>query len=298
MANIKVVTDTSCNFTREEVDNYGLIIIPLRIQIGKEIFKEREDSRYDMVTLAYKINSERLLPKVINPSVDEFFKVYSSIYPRYGSVLSIHISSGITDIIDRAKNTQSLLYDANINILDLPLLEVGLKPLIIKSCHMVSYSKIPAQSLISVLNSLSSRFFTFIIADNLSFVLTNTNFRGKSPPLFSFNETKFRYLFSVSGGKLYFIGRYPVNQIIDSVIRVMETIVKEKKIYAKFLYALEKDFTFTFAEVLSSKFDTEIVGLEEMSLSSMCRFGAHSIFVGFSFDEEFFKESLSSKESF
>lgn len=296
MANVKIVTDTSCNFSREEVDDHGLIVIPLKIQAGKDIFREKEDSRYDMVTLAYKINSERLLPKVINPSVDEFFKVYSSIYPRYGSVLSIHISSGITDIVDRAISTKSLLYDASINILSLPLLEIGLKPLILKACNVISYGKTPVQSLISELNALSSRFFTFIISDNLNFVLTNTNFKGKKPPIISFNEAKYRYLFSVSGGMLYFIGKYPVNQIIDSVIRVIETIVKEKKIYAKFLYALEKDFTFTFAEVLSSKFDAEIVGLEEMSLSSMCRFGAHSIFLGFTFDEEFFKKSTDKQE--
>ncbi len=297
MLSFKVVTDTSCNFTKEEIDDYGLIIAPLRIQLGKEVFKEKEDSRYDMVTLAYKINSEKLLPKVINPSVDEFFKIYSSIYPRHGSILSIHTSSGITDVIERAKNTQFLLYDANINIVDLPLVEVGLKPLIIKACGIVSNDKSSVQILISTLYSLSSRFFTFIISDNLNFVLANTNFKGKKPPLFSLNEEKFRYIFSVSGGKLYFIGRYPMNQVVDSLVKVMETVVKGSKIYVKYLYSLDKEFTFTLSEVLSSKFDAETIGLEEMSLSSMCRFGTHSIFVGFSFDEEFFAKNLPIQEN-
>jgi len=292
MLSFKIVTDTSCNFTKEEIDSSGLIIVPLRIQLGKEVFKEKEDSRYDMVTLAYKINSERLLPKVINPSVDEFFKVYSSIYPRHGSILSIHTSSGVTDVIERAKNTQFLLYDVNINIIDLPLVEVGLKPLIIKACSMASSDKSSIPILISTLYSLSSRFFTFIISDNLNFVLANTNFKGKKPPLFSLNEEKFRYIFSVSGGKLYFIGRYPINQVIDSITRVMETVVKGNKIFVKYLYSLDKEFTFTLSEVLSSKFDAETIGLEEMSLSSMCRFGTHSIFIGFSFDEEFFAKDL------
>ncbi|HOJ16549.1 MAG: DegV family protein [Caldisericia bacterium] len=297
MLNFKVVTDTSCNFTKEEIDKNGLIIIPLSIQLDKEVFKEKEDSRYDMVTLAYKINSEKLLPKVINPSVDEFFKIYSSIYPRHGSILSIHTSSGITDVIERAKNTQFLLYDANINLIDLPLVEVGLKPLIIKACNMVANDKSSIPVLISTLYTLSSRFFTFIISDNLNFVLANTNFRGKKPPIFSLNEEKYRYIFSVSGGKLYFIGRCPMNQVIDSITRVMETVVKENKIYIKFLYSLDKEFTMTLSEVINSKFDAETIGLEEMSLSSMCRFGTRSIFIGFSFDEEFFAKNLPIQEN-
>lgn len=297
MLNMKIVTDTSCNFTREEIDSFGLIVIPTRIQLGKEIFKEKEDSRYDMVTLAYKVNSEKLLPKVINPSVDEFFKVYSSIYPVHRTILSIHISSGITDIVERAKETQFLLYDAHINIVDLPLVEVGLKPLIIKACGMALNNKTSIPVLLSTLYSLSSRFFTFIISDNLNFVLTNTSFKGKRPPIFSFREEKFRYIFSVSGGKLHFIGRYHINQVADSIIRVMETIIKESKVYVKYLYSLEKDFTFTLSEVLSSKFDVETVGLEEMSLSSMCRFGTRSIFIGFSFDSEFFSKNLSIEEN-
>ena len=88
-----------------------------------------------------------------------------------------------------------------------------------------------------------------------------------------------------------------MNQVIDSITRVMETVVKENKIYIKFLYSLDKEFTMTLSEVINSKFDAETIGLEEMSLSSMCRFGTRSIFIGFSFDEEFFAKNLPIQEN-
>ena len=88
-----------------------------------------------------------------------------------------------------------------------------------------------------------------------------------------------------------------MNQVVDSLVKVMETVVKGSKIYVKYLYSLDKEFTFTLSEVISGKFDAETIGLEEMSLSSMCRFGTHSIFVGFSFDEEFFAKNTPIQEN-
>jgi hypothetical protein len=287
MPNLKIVTDSTCNFSKEEIENYDLTILPLKIMVGKDIFREKEDSTYDMISLAYKINSEKLIPKVINPSVDEFFKTYSSIYPRYGNVLSIHMSSRITDIIDRANDTKALLYDASINIVDSLMTEVGLKPLIIKAAHLALVNKPSAHILISNINAYISKMFTLIISDNLNFIRTNTFFKSKKPSVFDRNDQKYRYLFSVSGGNLFFVGRYPMNQIIDAITKVIESIIKGNRFYAKFIYSLDKDFTTTLMEVLKGKLDMEVKGFSEMSMSSMCRFGTHSFCIGFALDDLF-----------
>ena len=291
MPNLKIVADSTCNFTSDEIVDYDLTILPLRIMVGKDIFKEKVDSTYDMLSLAYKINSEKIIPKVINPSVDEFFKTYSSIYPRYGNVVSMHMSSKITDIIGRAMETKALLYDANINIVDSMMTEVGLKPLILKAAKMSLEDKPSLHVLLSNINSHISKIFTLIVSDNLSFVRNNTFFKGKKPSFFERNEQKYRYLFSVSGGNLFYVGRYPLNQVIDAITKVVESIIKGNKFYSKFIYALDKDFATTLMEVLKSRFDMEVKDFTEMSMSSMCRFGTHSFSIGFSIDNLFNNET-------
>lgn len=290
--NLKIVTDSSCNLTINEIEKFGIMVIPLRILLGKETIKE--NFSYDMTTIAYKIDSEKIVPKVISPSVDEFFKTYSLVYPKYNNIISIHLSSGICNIISEAKNAQSLLYDAKINVSDSFLTEVGLKPLVLKIATMAQ-NNLPFHIALNSVNSNSSRFYTFIISDNLNFVKTNTNFAGRRN-IFSISDTKTRFLFSASGGNLFLVDKTQQSIMIDRLLKVMESIVKGNKIYARILYALDKELALNLSEILKTKFEIDIKSIDEMSLSSMCRFGTHSVSIGFSYDNDFFYEFDQSKD--
>jgi len=292
--NLKIVTDSTCNLTIDEIEKYGIMVIPLRITLGKETIKE--NFSYDMTTIAYKIDSEKITPKVISPSVDEFFKTYSLVYPKYNNIISIHLSSGICSIISEAKNAQSLLYDAKINVSDSFQTEVGLKPLVLKIAAMAQ-NNVPFHIALNAVNSSSSHFFTFIISDNMNFVRTNTNFQGRKN-LFSFPDAKTRFLFSASGGNLFLVDKTQQSVMIDRLLKVMESIVKENRVYARILYALDKDLALNLSEILKTKFDIEIKSIDEMSLSSMCRFGTHSVSIGFTFDNDFFNEFDQDKDEF
>jgi DegV family protein with EDD domain len=284
--NLKVITDSSCNLSAGEIEKFGIMVIPLKIKLGKETIKE--NSSYDLTTIAYKINSEKLIPKVISPSVDEFFKTYSLVYPKFNNIISIHLSSGISDIILEAKNAQALLYDAKINVADSFQAEVGLKPVVVKIAAMAQ-NNLPFHVALNTVKLSSSQFYTFIVADNIDFVNTNTNFSIRKS-FFSLHDAKARYLFSASGGSLFLIDKISQSLLIDRLSKVMDSIVKENKIYARILYALDKDLALNLSEVLKTKFDIQVQAIDEMSLSSMCRFGTHSISIGFSFHEDFFNE--------
>ena len=75
----------------------------------------------------------------------------------------------------------------------------------------------------------------------------------------------------------------------------MESIQKQKPLYMRIQYALDKELAFALADMLVTKLDVIIKGIDEMSVSSMCRFGTQSVTVGFSEDENFFEEYVSNK---
>lgn len=284
--NFKIVTDSSCNLSADEIEQFGITLIPLKIKLGKEIIKENYS--YDITTIAYKINSERIIPKVLSPSVDEFFKTYSLVYPKYNNIISIHISSGLCNIITEATNAQSLLYDAKINVSDSLQTEVGLKPIILKIASMAQ-NNIPFHIALNTVKTSSTQFYTFIISDNMDFVQANTYFSTRKS-FFGFHDLKTRNLFSASGGSLFLVDKTPKSMMIDRLCKVMESMVKDHKIYVRLLYSLDKEFALNISEVLKSRFDMQMQAIEEMSLSSMCRFGTQSVSIGFSFNEDFFHE--------
>jgi len=269
--NLKIITDSSCNLSSHEIEKYGIMVIPLKIKLGKEILKENPS--YDLTTIAYKINSEKIIPKVISPSVDEFFKTYSLVYPKYNNIISIHLSSGICDIISEAKNAQSLLYDAKINVSDSLQSEVGLKPVVLKIAYMAQ-NNAPFHIALNSVKSNSSQFYSFIIADNMDFVTTNTTFSNRKS-FFALHDSKARFLFSTSGGSLFLVDKTSQSQSIDRLSKVMDSIVKGNRIFVRILYSLDKDLAMNLSEVLKNKFDVQVQSIDEMSLSSMCRFGTH-----------------------
>ncbi len=285
---LKIVSDTSCYFSPEEVEKYGIMVIPLAVQLGRETI--RENVSHDPLSLAFRISSERLYPQIIHPSIDEFFKTYSLVFPKFQHVLSIHMSSKIAKIIEQAKNAQALLYDAKIDVFDAPLTEAGLKPLIIKAAHLAAQGDVPRHMIINTLNSFASKFHNYIISDSSRLVKMNTSYKGGFGFPLSFNNHRKRYIFSATGGDLFLVDRYPAHAVIDKMTRLIEAASKGNAIYARILYSLDEEFAKNLAEVLKSRFDIVIKSMEPMSLSSMCRFGMHSTSLGFSFDEEYFSE--------
>lgn len=289
---IKIVTDSSSNLTTADIEQFGLMVIPVRIQIGKETFKE--NANLNLTSIAYKINSEKNIPKVISPSVDEFFKTYSLVYPRFNNILSIHLASGISDIFKEAKNAQALLYDAHINVVDSTLTEVGLKPLLLKVATL-AMNQAPEHVIISTMQQVASRFSSFVIASHYRFIQMNTNFHKRSFVFPSLADQHNRYLFSSTQGNLYLIEKFPQTQVVEKFLKIMESIQKQKPLYMRIQYALDKELAFALADMLVTKLDVIIKGIDEMSVSSMCRFGTQAVTVGFSEDENFFEEYVSNK---
>ena len=290
---IKIVTDSSCHLSMNDIERFGLMVIPVCIQIGKDIIKE--SANVNLTSIGYKINAEKMTPKVINPSVDEFFKTYSLVYPRYNNILSIHIASGISDIVKEAKNAQALLYDANIEVVDSTLAEVSLKPMLLKIATL-AMNQTPQHIITSTLQTYTSGFSSFVIASHIKFLQQNTPYQKRGFLLPILADQRNRYLFSSSQGNLFMIDKMQTGQVIEKMVKVIESTQKQKTLYLRIQYALDKELAYALADALVTRLDVIIKGIDQMSVSSMCRFGTQAVSVGFTTDEDFFEEYVSNKQ--
>ncbi|MGC9359586.1 MAG: DegV family protein [Anaerolineae bacterium] len=102
MGLVGLVSDSTAGLPATIVERHGIRVVPLYVSIGEHVFREGVD-------LSYQEFYERLptadpLPTTSQPSPGDFAKAYESLV-RDGatSIISIHLSSGISGTIGSAK---------------------------------------------------------------------------------------------------------------------------------------------------------------------------------------------------
>ncbi|MCQ6559787.1 DegV family protein [Paenibacillus mendelii] len=91
---IRIVTDTTAELSQFIIDQYNITVIPLQVTINEETFIESND----VSTLAFigKMKASKQLPLTSQPSIGTFLETYDRLGENGDSVLSIHMTSGMS----------------------------------------------------------------------------------------------------------------------------------------------------------------------------------------------------------
>ena len=104
--NIKIVTDSSSDLSPELAEALGILVVPLYVRFGEEIYRER-------VTMSDEEFYKKLLkstvhPVTIQPGPNDFIEVYESIAKEADGIISIHISSKLSGTFNSALQAKGL----------------------------------------------------------------------------------------------------------------------------------------------------------------------------------------------
>lgn len=115
-AKVKIVTDSTAYLSPEEIAKYGVYVAPLKIIFGTDIYSEGEgitnEEFYRKLAIAKK------LPTTSQPPISDFTRIYSDLAQRGHPVLSIHISSQLSGVVNSAKAAREELPQAQIEVVD------------------------------------------------------------------------------------------------------------------------------------------------------------------------------------
>lgn len=107
MTKIKVVTDSSVQLTAQEIQNYGITVVPLTITIdGKNYIDGVDISRADFVK---KMNEARELPKTSQPSIGVFEKTFKELTSDGSKVIAIFLAKSLSGTIDAARQAAEII---------------------------------------------------------------------------------------------------------------------------------------------------------------------------------------------
>lgn len=105
---IAIVTDSTSDLTPELMSGLNIDIIPLKIKIGDDYFKDGIDlSKRDFWK---RVTTESIIPKTSQPSPAEFREIYEKLFKKgYKKIISIHISSKLSGTQQAARVAKGML---------------------------------------------------------------------------------------------------------------------------------------------------------------------------------------------
>ncbi|ATH92082.1 DegV family protein [Bacillus glycinifermentans] len=123
MVNIKIVTDSTADLSRETLRKYGISVLPLSIAIDGKIYRDQIDIQSD--EFIEKMGEAAELPKSSQPPLGAFVDLYEKLTEDGSEVISIHLSSELSGTYQTAV-CASKMVDASITVIDSMYISKGL----------------------------------------------------------------------------------------------------------------------------------------------------------------------------
>jgi DegV family protein with EDD domain len=165
---IRIVTDSTCDLPAEIISRYGISVVPLYINVGNQGFLDGIDmTREEFYT---KLPTFPVHPTTAVPSPQKFHAIYDSLTDEGATeVLSIHISSALSAVVDVAKVAAQETSSVPVTVLDSRQLSLGTGFLVETAAKMAAAGQ-TIDAILAALNAQIKRSHVFAALDTLEFL--------------------------------------------------------------------------------------------------------------------------------
>jgi DegV family protein with EDD domain len=99
---IRIVTNSTCDLPAETIAQYGVHVVPLYINVGKQGYLDGVDMK--RAEFYKRLPTFLEHPTTAVPSIERFRAAYNTLADEGASeVLSIHISIALSAVVDKAR---------------------------------------------------------------------------------------------------------------------------------------------------------------------------------------------------
>ncbi|MDW7730161.1 MAG: DegV family protein [Bacillota bacterium] len=107
MAQIHIVSDSTADLSKEQVDKFGINVVPLTVSFGDELFTDGIDLTPS--EFYKKLSTSSQLPKTSQPSPEVFRQIYDKIASEEDTILSIHVSGKLSGTLSSAEAASKMV---------------------------------------------------------------------------------------------------------------------------------------------------------------------------------------------
>jgi DegV family protein with EDD domain len=115
MSQIKIVTDSSCGVTDEEIKKYDISIVPLSVMIDDTIYVEGETITNE--EFIQKMTVSKTLPKTSQPPLGKFVEMFDQLGEDGSEIISFNMLEAISGTVHTAEQAAQLS-KSNVTVVD------------------------------------------------------------------------------------------------------------------------------------------------------------------------------------
>jgi DegV family protein with EDD domain len=163
MKEIKIVTDSTVDLSNEEIEKYGIHVVPLSISIEGETFLDRVDITPSM--FMEKMKQSKELPKSSQPPAGEFAKLYDELGSDGSTVLSIHMTGNMSGTV-RSAESAAEMSSSNVKVIDSRFISKALSFQVIEAAKMAAEGK-SLEAILTRVEEIKNGTNLFVVVDTL-----------------------------------------------------------------------------------------------------------------------------------
>jgi len=168
MDKIGIVTDSTAYLPRHLKDEFGIEVVSLTVNFEGNSFPE--EVLYDNFNEFYeRLRRAKFLPTTSQPSVGDFLQVYERLAERVESIISIHITGGISGTVQTARAAARMLPGADITVVDSRAAAVG-EYMIVDAAARAARAGLPRDEVLSIINHIITHMTLFFMPGTLEYL--------------------------------------------------------------------------------------------------------------------------------
>ncbi len=169
MGNIKIVSDSTADLSKEQIEKYGIKVIPLIVTFGSESFADGVDLSAE--EFYQKLTSSNVLPKTTQPSPEIFRQAYEEVASADDVVISAHISGKLSGTLNSAE-IASKMVDSRVVLVDTRTASQGVGRSVLVAAE-AARRNMEVDDIIAVVNKSISQTFSVFAVDTLEYLQRN-----------------------------------------------------------------------------------------------------------------------------
>jgi DegV family protein with EDD domain len=165
---IRIVTDSNCDLPQGTLDEYGITVLPLYINVGTDSYLDGVDiSRAEFYERLPKFRHH---PTTSAPGPGQFYDLYQRLVEEGASeILSIHISPSLSAVINSARLAQEEFKLAPVTVFDSGQLTLGTGLQAVAAARAAAAGQ-TMDEIVAMLEDLRQRTYCFAGLDTLEFL--------------------------------------------------------------------------------------------------------------------------------
>ena len=165
---VRIVTDSTCDLPAETIARYGICVVPLYINVGRQGFLDGIDiTRQEFYT---RLPSFSEHPTTAVPSPQKFHAMYDALSDEGATeILSIHISVSLSAVVDMARVAAQETTTVPVTVFDSHQLSLGTGFMVETAAKMAVEGSSVAEILVE-LNAQIQRSHVFAALDTLEYL--------------------------------------------------------------------------------------------------------------------------------